>query len=249
MNRTVTTRTPKIHVPILAATLAAALAAGTPLAAGQTASTAADRPGPPSGSTAVPGQEPTAATASPTQEPAAATVRQRHPAGPPPAPVPGADALAEQRQAIARLGDWVGEWEGSGWAVSRAGREEFTIHESVESKLGGLALLVQGLGKSKQPGTGEEVVTHDALAVLTWDPEGDRYVFRHYTADGRHGESELVTTDDGWRWGFQDPHSGVHVRFTAEIGAETWHERGEVSLDGGATWRPMLEMELRRVGG
>ena len=238
MNRTASTRTPMTHVSVLAVTLAATLAATGPALARQPGAAEAVRPEPSSGSAAAPGQEPTDATE-----------RQGHAAGPPSAPVPGTDALAEQRQAIARLGDWVGEWEGSGWAVSRAGREEFTIHESVESKLGGLALLVQGLGKSRRPDGGEEVVSHDALAVLTWDPEGDRYVFRHYTADGRHGESELVTTDDGWRWGFQDPHSGVHVRFTAEIGAETWHERGEVSLDGGATWRPMLEMELRRVGG
>jgi len=223
MKRTASNRIPTIHVPtILAAALAAALAAGTTAGAQQPGSTAAGVPEP------APGQKPSA--------------------GPPPAPVPGAEALAEQREAIARLGGWVGEWEGSGWAVSRAGRDEFTIHESVEPKLGSLALLVQGRGKSRLP-TGEEAVTHDALAVVTWDPEGDRYVFQHYTAEGRHGQAELEATDDGWRWGFRDPHSGVHVRFTAEIGEETWHERGEVSLDGGSTWRPMLEMELKRVGG
>lgn len=246
MNRTATPRTsmirlPTIHVStIVAAVLAAALGAGVPARAQQPEATPTGLPEAPGGPATAP-SDPNAASA-----PAGSQERS---AAPPDAAVPGADALTEQREAIARLGLWVGEWEGSGWALSRAGRDEFTIHESVEPKLGGLALLVQGLGTSKHPETGEEIVTHDALAVVTWDPEGDRYVFQHYTADGRHGQAELEQTAEGWRWGFRDPHSGVHVRFTAEIGEQTWHERGEVSLDGGATWRPMLEMELKRVGG
>ena len=113
----------------------------------------------------------------------------------------------------------------------------------------GVALLVQGLGKSKPADGGEEVVTHDALAVLTWDPEGDRYLFRHYTADGHEGESVLEPFEDGWRWGFRDPRHGVDVRFTIRLGADAWRETGEVSRDGGATWQPMLGMELRRAGG
>jgi hypothetical protein len=190
---------------------------------------------------------------------AAATARAQQPAtvpedGPRPsvpatAPASEPDPLAEQRAAIARLGHWAGEWEGSGWAFTRAGRGEFTIRESVQPKLGGVALLVQGLGRSEHPETGEEMVTHDALAVLTWDPAGDRYRFRHYTADGHEGESVLEPFGDGWRWGFRDPRGGVEVRFTIEFGADSWHEIGEVSRDGGATWQQMLEMTLRRAGG
>ncbi len=182
---------------------------------------------------------------------AAATAPARQPAAAPeaaPPAAPDADPLAERRAAIARLGHWPGEWEGSGWAFTRAGRGEFTIHESVQPKLGGVALLVQGLGTSKHPESGEETVTHDALAVLTWDPAGDRYLFRHYTADGHEGESVLEPFGDGWRWGLRDPRSGVDVRFTIELGADSWHEVGEVSRDGGASWQQMLEMTLRRVG-
>lgn len=161
--------------------------------------------------------------------------------------------VAEQREAMARLDPWIGEWEGRGWAISRGGgRSEFTIHESVEPKLGGIALLIQGRGTSKHPETGEEFVSHDALAVLTRDPDADRYVFRHYSADGHAGEAELVPVEGGWRWGFTVPQSGTRVRFTIEIDGDldggTWHETGEVSTDGGESWFPMLDMTLRRTG-
>jgi hypothetical protein len=221
-------RTPTIHsLPILCAALAIALAAAAPARAQQPASTPEERSAP---------------VAAPPVVPATAAA----PAGP---SAPVEDPLAEQRAAIARLAGWAGEWEGTGWAFTRAGRGEFTIRESVQLKLGGVALLVQGLGKSKPADGGEEVVTHDALAVLTWDPEGDRYLFRHYTADGHEGESVLEPFEDGWRWGFRDPRHGVDVRFTIRLGADAWHETGEVSRDGGATWQQMLAMELRRVGG
>lgn len=167
------------------------------------------------------------------------------------APQAGGDQdllLAEQRQAMARLEPWIGEWEGRGWARSPEGRTEFTIHESVRPKLGGIALLIEGLGKSIDPESGEQVVSHDALAVVTWDPAADRYVFRHYTASGHAGEDELMPIEDGWRWGFTVANEGPQVRFTIELGDGTWHERGEVSTDGGERWFPTLEMTLRRTG-
>lgn len=165
---------------------------------------------------------------------------------------PGGDPLGldEQREAMARLDGWVGEWRGTGWAVGRDGRRhETAIREIVESKLGGLAILVQGLGTTPHPETGEEEVTHDALGVITYDPHGDRYLFRYYSAEGQSGETELVPVEGGWRWGFSAPGGGPEVRFTIELGETTWHERGEVSMDGGETWFPMLEMSLEKQQG
>lgn len=167
------------------------------------------------------------------------------------APEAGNPFFAEQREAMARLAGWAGEWQGSGWAMARGGqgRIESSIHESVRTKLGGLALVVEGVGRSKDPASGEEKVTHDALGVITWDPHGDRYLFRYWSAEGQAGETELKPVEGGWRWGFTAPGGGPEVRFTVELGADTWHERGEVSMDGGENWFPMLEMSLTRQGG
>lgn len=180
--------------------------------------------------------------------PAAAAGAHDRPSGEPHGP--GADPflLAEQREAMARLAGWVGEWRGSGWAATRGGqgRSESTIHESVKSKLGGLAILVEGRGTTPHPETGEEKVTHDAFGVITYDPHADRYLFRYYSAEGQAGETELVPIEGGWRWGFTAPGGGPEVRFTIELGEDTWHERGEVSMDGGESWFPMLEMTLKR---
>jgi hypothetical protein len=183
--------------------------------------------------------------------PPAAAGAPAHGHGPSEAPEAGNPFLAEQREAMARLAGWAGEWQGSGWAMARDGRGriETSIHESVRSKLGGLALVVEGLGRTRDAESGEEKVTHDALGVITWDPHGDRYLFRYWSAEGQAGETELVPVEGGWRWGFTAPGGGPEVRFTIELGADTWRERGEVSMDGGESWFPMLEMTLTRRDG
>jgi len=160
--------------------------------------------------------------------------------------VGGADA---QKEAMAKLQNWVGEWEGKGWAATGPGaRQEFTIHESVVAKLDGLVLLVQGRGMSKNPETGEESVTHNALAVLSFDPGTKEYVFRHYTSRGDFGEDPFLITEDGYEWGFSNEAHNVHVKFAIEVDGDTWHETGQYSPDG-STWYPSLEMTLQRQAG
>jgi len=152
-----------------------------------------------------------------------------------------------QREAMAKLGHWIGEWEGKGWAAAGPGaRQEFTIHESVSSRLGGLLFLVQGRGTTTDPETGEEHVTHDALAVLSYDPAAEAYVFRHYTSRGDYGEDPFLVTEEGYEWGFSRPEQGVHMKFTIQIEGDAWHETGQFSRDG-SQWFPSMEMTLRRV--
>src|SRR5262245_47454498 len=81
------------------------------------------------------------------------------------APQAGA-AVAARREAMTKLEPWVGQWQGTGWTVTGPGgqRNEFTITERVQPKAGGLVLLVEGVGKGKDPASGAEVVAHDALA-------------------------------------------------------------------------------------
>src|SRR5438552_1038046 len=88
--------------------------------------------------------------------------------------------VAAQRQAMKKLDNWVGQWKGTGWFRSADQKREFSISETVQSKLGGLALMVEGVGKAKNSKTGEEIITHNALAIVTYDAKSKSYRFSHY---------------------------------------------------------------------
>src|SRR5437868_9229556 len=71
-----------------------------------------------------------------------------------------------QRAEMKKL-DWlVGEWKGAGWIqMGPQGRKEFAITETVQGKLDGLVLLIEGQGKSKEDGS----TVHTALALASYD--------------------------------------------------------------------------------
>ena len=153
---------------------------------------------------------------------------------------------ASQVEAMKKLGEWVGEWKGAGWAAAGLGeRTEFTITESVQPKIQGSILLVEGLGKG-QSSTGEEVVVHQALGVLSYDDPTGRYRFRTYDLRGGVIDTELRLVDGGMEWGFRNEERKADLRFTIRLDGDRWHEVGEVSVDGGETWYQMLEMTLER---
>lgn len=157
------------------------------------------------------------------------------------------DPAAVQREAMKRLDSWAGQWRGSGWILiwpSRT-RQEFTITETVQSKLGGRVLLVEGLGRGKDPASGAEVDTHVTLAVLSYDEKAQTYRFRTHEASGRALDAEARPTDGGLEWGFRDEVSGSTIRFTIRLDGNRWHEVGEASRDG-KTWHKFLEMTLER---
>ncbi len=157
------------------------------------------------------------------------------------------DAAAVQREAMKRLDAWAGQWQGSGWVLDgpSRNRQEFTITETVQSKLGGRTLLVEGLGRGKDPKTGAEVDTHNTLAVLSYDEKAQIYRFRTHEARGRALDAEAKPIDGGLEWGFRDEASGATIRFTIHLDGNRWHEVGEATRDG-KTWHKFLEMTLQR---
>ena len=154
---------------------------------------------------------------------------------------------AAQLEAMSRLAHWVGEWEGSGWAMTgRDQRAEFTTHESVKPRIQGSVLLVEGIGKSRSAG-GTEAVTHEALGTISFDPSTGQYRFRTYDLSGTPRDEEFRLTDTGAVWGFRVEERNADLRFTITIEGDTWHEIGEVSLDGGTRWFRILDMTLTRA--
>lgn len=157
------------------------------------------------------------------------------------------DQSAAQKAAIERLSHWFGKWEGSGWAMRGPEvREEFTVTEIVEPKLGGVIVLVEGKGEGKMPGGEQAVVGHDALAVVSYDAASETYKFRHYTMQGSSGEDELALTEQGMTWELASANMPFRLRFVIELDGDTWHEYGEMSRDG-ENWMRTMEMTLKRV--
>jgi hypothetical protein len=154
---------------------------------------------------------------------------------------------AVQREAMKRLDNWAGNWRGSGWILTGPSRtrQEFTITETVQSKLGGRVLLVEGLGRGKDPASGAEVDVHVTLAVLSYDEKAQVYRFRTHEAAGRALDAQAQPTDSGLEWGFRDEATGATIRFTIRLDGNRWHEVGEATRDG-KTWHKFLEMTLER---
>lgn len=158
-------------------------------------------------------------------------------------PPPGSPDVPAQLAAMRKLDFMLGRWEGEGWYVTRQGRVDFLQTETVAPRLGGLLLIVDGKGVRKDD---RRTPVHDAFAVASVDPAGQTYRWEAFS-EGNRLETELVVRDRGWQWSFS-PVPGVTVRYQATFTADVWRETGEMSVDGGATWRPSLDMTLRRVG-
>ncbi|MGH9659171.1 MAG: tetratricopeptide repeat protein [Bryobacteraceae bacterium] len=131
-----------------------------------------------------------------------------------------------------------GRWEGSGWMQMGSQREAFRSVETVEVKLGGAALLIEGTHRD-----GERIV-HHALAVLSWDNSTKTYRFRSQLATGQLGDYEAKAIDGGMEWGMSTPRG--KMRYTIRIiDGKRWQEIGE--FDAGGTWRQFFEMTLEKV--
>ena len=152
-----------------------------------------------------------------------------------------------QIEAMKKLQFLVGEWKGEGWTEFVPGqRRTSPIAESVQPKLDGLVLLVQGLGKRKDPGSQQEVIVHNALGILSYDEQAQVYRMRSYVANGRSTDAEAKFTDGGFQWAFQ-AGPGMRFRYTVKLTDKgEWFEIGEMSQDG-TTWRKFHEMTLQKV--
>jgi hypothetical protein len=145
-----------------------------------------------------------------------------------------------KRTEMKKLGALVGQWSGSGWILHEKGKEIFNGTETVQRKLEGLALLVEGNFKNK-----EGVIIHETLAVLSPNTKTKNYDFRTYLANGINGEQEFKAVDRGWQWGFQIQNGAI--RYDIKIENDSWIETGEMSRDNGKTWMKFFEMNLKRV--
>lgn len=145
-----------------------------------------------------------------------------------------------QKAEMKKMEALIGQWKGAGW--SQQGREklEFTGTETVQKKLDGLALLVEGKFVNDK-----DIVVHQTLAVLSFNRESKDYRFNTFLLNGASGEHKFKLIPDGYEWGFKIP-SGT-IRYTIKIKDNVWSEIGEYSKDE-TGWVKIFEMNLKKVG-
>lgn len=151
------------------------------------------------------------------------------------------NSIQPKKNEMKKLDKMVGHWKGSGWIQQGPKRETFTGTENVQSKLDGLAILVEG--NFANP---EGKVIHETLAVLSCNPAMTSYDFSTFLANGMGGKQEFKSVGDHYEWGFEVPKFGI-IRYTIRLDDKTWSEIGEFSRDGGKTWMQNFEMKLDRV--
>jgi hypothetical protein len=148
-----------------------------------------------------------------------------------------------QKEAMAKLAYWVGEWKGKGTVVLGPGEERQTeVTESIAGKLDGLVLYIEGVGKTKNA-AGVDVVTHNAIGIVWYDPAAKQYRMKSFVMQGFTTETELKPVGDGFEWGFKAGESGPTMRYTITNRNGKWREVGEMSTDS-KTWRKFFEMNL-----
>lgn len=155
--------------------------------------------------------------------------------GPPP------DTVPSQIQAMKACAFLVGQWRGEGWMAFGPGdRRTFQQTEDVTSKLNGLLLQIEGLGKNDAGGT-----VHAALAILSFDPDGKRYHFKSYEHMGRSVDAAAECRNGTVTWIL--PAGPRTMRYTIALNQKgQWYEIGEATMDG-KTYQKFFEMTLDRV--
>lgn len=146
-----------------------------------------------------------------------------------------------QRQEMKKLDWFVGQWKGSGWIqIGPQGRHEFTQTETIEAKLDGLVLVIEGLGKAKENGS----TVHAALAFVSYDDRAKKFRWHAFTPEGQIDTEAKVGTDT-LEWTLQIPQRG-RMQYTIKRNEKgEWFEVGEM-IQEDQTRHKFFEMTLRK---
>jgi hypothetical protein len=140
----------------------------------------------------------------------------------------------------------LGKWQGGGWIEFVPGRRsEFRQFETISAKLGGGAIVMEGLG-TRKGADGADIVTHEAIGILTWDPNQKIALMRAYRTGGQFVDADVRLEPNKLTWQFELQGFGK-TRYTIVLDDKgQWFEIGEMSKDG-AEWRKFFETTLSRV--
>ena len=142
---------------------------------------------------------------------------------------------------------WAGKWHGEGTIQMGPGEpKKTTVEETIEFKLDGMILLVEGIGRSPDLQTSENKIVHHALAILSYEQATNVYKFNTYLKDGKSAQAWFnIVKENNYQWGFDVPGGKIKYSITIHSG-NLWNEVGEFSRDNGLTWMKYFEMNLKK---
>jgi hypothetical protein len=138
-----------------------------------------------------------------------------------------------------KLSYLAGNWSGPVSIIPGPGEPlKLTQTESVQYKLDGLVLLIEGKSAGADGKT-----RFEALATIAYDDATGKYRIRAYNG-GHYLDTELTVSADGFSWGFQGgPAQVVNTMSLTPKGQ--WQETTEVKM-GDNPPRPSVDMLLDR---
>lgn len=153
-----------------------------------------------------------------------------------------------QREAISKLNWLAGQWKGEGFAEYRPGQRSYVnMTETIEPRLNGTVLLIEGLGRRKLADAQEGEIVHNAMAVVSYDEKAKKYRWQAWRIPGgSYLDTDLKVGDQTLEWSMTTPQGGA-TRFAIKLNEKgEWHEIGEYSPDN-KSWNKFFEMTLRKV--
>jgi hypothetical protein len=148
-----------------------------------------------------------------------------------------------QRTAMKKLGFLLGDWSGEATVLRGPGQfVQLAQTESVQFKLDGLVLMIEGNGRTKTDGK----PTLQALGLISFDDETGTYKMRAFN-DGRWLETEVKLVDGGnsISWGFAlgafKTSTVLRINETGE-----WTELGQLII-GDHPPQKMMDLKVRRI--
>ncbi len=146
-----------------------------------------------------------------------------------------------ERQALAPLAAFDGEWRGTARTLLPSGQwRELTQTERVGPMLDGTLRVIEGRGYDAQ-GT----LRFNAFGVISYRPMEKRYAFHSY-AMGFEGDHHMEVQPGGFTWSLPAGPQ-TRLRYTLRIVEGRWQEVGERLVEGQPPVRT-FEMALDRIG-
>jgi hypothetical protein len=152
---------------------------------------------------------------------------------------PDSNSVDTQREAMRKLSFLAGHWSGPVTIVRGPGEAlHLTQTETVEYKLDGLVLLIEGQSTSAD---GSKTL-FSALATIAYDDGSHTYRFRAYH-DGHYLDTELSVPANGFSWSFTA--GPAHIVNTMHLtGKGEWDEVTEVTVGSNPPHRS-VDMQLQ----
>ena len=154
--------------------------------------------------------------------------------------MPESDALvAEQREAMERVGWMDGVWRGTVTSAGPEGMIELVQTERIGTIAGGTMRVIEGRGYDA-----DGTLQFNAAGIVTYDAAAGEYVMTS-TARGMTARPWFKPTANGFEWGIETGQ--VSISYVARHDDGEWVEEGFMAFPNQPK-RQFMTMRLRRVG-